>query len=125
MEQKLVMAHVFGHADFFKHNVWFQPTDRHMLDRMADDGTRVRRMIDERGQDKVETFLDLALSLDNRVDPFLPLREHMKHRADLSGGRTNVTDSRSASLAEVYDNSGAGTAREHRLPTFDILGFIA
>ena len=125
MEQKLVMAHVFGHADFFKNNVWFQPTDRHMLDRMADDGTRVRRMIDERGQDKVETFLDLALSLDNLVDPFLPLREHMKHRADPSAARTSVTESRSASLADVYDNSGAGTERKHRLPTFDILGFIA
>ena len=29
MEQKLVMAHVFGHADFFKNNVWFAPTERH------------------------------------------------------------------------------------------------
>ena len=36
LEQKLVMAHVYGHADFFKNNVWFSPTDRHMLDRMGD-----------------------------------------------------------------------------------------
>src|SRR5688572_13728376 len=78
MEQKLVMAHVCWHADFFKHNVWFQPTDRHMVDRMADHGTRLRRSIDLFGQDKVEEFLDLALSLDNLIDPFLPLREHMK-----------------------------------------------
>ena len=30
VEQKLVMAHVFGHADFFKNNLWFsqdQPPD--------------------------------------------------------------------------------------------------
>src|SRR5436190_23354307 len=77
MEQKLVMAHVLGHADFFKHNVWFQPTDRRMLDRMADHGTRVRRAIDLHGQDAVESFLDSALVLDNLLDPFLPLREHM------------------------------------------------
>ncbi|MDZ4774899.1 MAG: SpoVR family protein [Planctomycetota bacterium] len=120
MEQKLVMAHVFGHADFFKNNVWFQPTDRHMLDRMADTGTRVRRMIDERGQDRVETFLDLALSLDNLVDPFLPLREHMKHRANAE--RATVLAQRSSSLDEVCAQP---TRRTHALPTFDILGFIA
>ena len=41
MEQKLVMAHVFGHADFFRHNMWFQPTERRMLDLMANHGTRL------------------------------------------------------------------------------------
>ena len=125
MEQKLVMAHVFGHADFFKHNVWFQPTDRHMLDRMADDGTRVRRMIDQHGQDTVETFLDLALSLDNLVDPFLPLREHMKHRARQAEARGAAEETRQ-SFADVCDRSGVGTGlREHRLPSFDVLGFLA
>jgi stage V sporulation protein R len=73
MEQKLVMAHVYGHADFFRHNMWFQPTERRMLDAMAGHGTKLRRPIDERGQDEVERFLDLALSLDNLVDPFVPL----------------------------------------------------
>ena len=28
LEQKLVIAHVCGHADFFKHNSWFASTDR-------------------------------------------------------------------------------------------------
>ncbi len=42
MEQKLVMAHVMGHADFFKHNVWFAPTERHMVDRMVTHAERVR-----------------------------------------------------------------------------------
>lgn len=124
MEQKLVMAHVFGHADFFKHNVWFQPTDRDMLDRMADDGTRVRRSIDEHGIDTVETFLDLALSLDNLVDPFLPLREHMRSRASRASARPPEAAAH-ASLSEVCDRSGAGAAREHHLPSFDVLGFVA
>jgi stage V sporulation protein R len=34
-EQKLVMAHVFGHADFFKNNLWFSKTNRRMIDAMA------------------------------------------------------------------------------------------
>jgi stage V sporulation protein R len=61
LEQKLVMAHVFGHADFFKHNAWFASTDRHMLDTMAMHATRLRRDIDRHGLDTVERFLDLAL----------------------------------------------------------------
>ena len=36
LEQKLVMAHVYGHADFFKNNLWFAPTDRKMLDTMGE-----------------------------------------------------------------------------------------
>jgi stage V sporulation protein R len=33
MDQKLVMAHVYGHCDFFKNNVWFGKTNRKMMDR--------------------------------------------------------------------------------------------
>jgi len=120
MEQKLVMAHVFGHADFFKHNVWFQPTDRRMLDKMADDGTLVRRYVDAHGQDAVERFMDMALSLDNLVDPFLPLREHMRTRAKAGGSRTVAA----ASFEDVCDAAKGGRA-VHRLPTFDVLGFLA
>ena len=35
VDQKLVMAHVYGHVDFFKNNLWFAPTNRRMLDQMA------------------------------------------------------------------------------------------
>ncbi len=72
VDQKLVMSHVFGHVDFFKHNLWFAPTDRRMVDTMANHGTRVRRAIDKEGLSKVEEFLDLALSLDNLIDPYAP-----------------------------------------------------
>src|ERR1700750_1981870 len=34
VEQKVVMAHVFGHADFFKNNLWFSKTNRRMIDAM-------------------------------------------------------------------------------------------
>ena len=69
MEQKLVMAHVLGHADFFRNNAWFEPTDRRMVDVMANHGTRVRRHVDRQGADKVEQFLDACLSLENLIDP--------------------------------------------------------
>ena len=68
VDQKLVMAHVCGHADFFKNNLWFAPTNRRMLDEMANHAARVRRHIERHGQETVEAFLDACLSLDNLID---------------------------------------------------------
>ena len=68
MEQKLVMAHVYGHCDFFKNNVYFGQTNRRMLDQMANHAARVRRHMDRHGQERVETFLDACLSLENLID---------------------------------------------------------
>ncbi len=72
LDQKLVMAHVFGHCDFFKNNYWFSPTDRKMMDNMANHATRIRRYMDRHGVGTVENFIDLCLSLENLIDRFSP-----------------------------------------------------
>ncbi|MBI4817105.1 MAG: SpoVR family protein [Deltaproteobacteria bacterium] len=69
LEQKLVMAHVYGHADFFKNNVFFNHTNRRMLDQMANHAARMRRYIDRHGVDKVEGYVDACLSIENLIDP--------------------------------------------------------
>ena len=69
VDQKLVIAHVYGHCDFFKNNLWFAPTNRKMMDEMANHSTRVRRHIERHGHDTVERFLDVALSLEDLIDP--------------------------------------------------------
>ncbi|WP_127715984.1 SpoVR family protein [Halobacteriovorax sp. HLS] len=68
VDQKLVMAHVYGHADFFKNNAWFRTTDKRMMDVMANHGTKIRKYMNRHGQDKVESFIDAALSLENLLD---------------------------------------------------------
>jgi stage V sporulation protein R len=68
VDQKLVMAHVYGHCDFFKNNMWFAHTNRKMIDQMANHATRVRRLIDRLGTERVEEFVDACLSLDNLID---------------------------------------------------------
>jgi len=68
-DQKLVMSHVYGHADFFKHNLWFSKTDRKMMDQMANHATRVRRHIERQGIDVVERFLDACLTIEHLIDP--------------------------------------------------------
>ena len=72
LEHKLVMAHVLAHCDFFKHNAWFAPTNRKMMDEMANHATQVQRAMDRYGVDTVEPFLDQCLSLENLIDPDLP-----------------------------------------------------
>lgn len=73
VEQKLVMIHVCGHADFFYNNGWFKPTDRNMLDQMANNASRVQRLMARRGAAEVENFLDICLSLENLIDPYMSL----------------------------------------------------
>ena len=69
-DQKLVMAHVYGHADFFKHNIWFSRTDRKMMNTMANHATRVQRHIDRHGHDAVESFIDACLCIEHLIDPY-------------------------------------------------------
>ena len=72
--QKTVMAHVYGHADFFKNNAWFANTNRHMLDQMANHATVVRRLMNEVGHTEVENFIDICLSLENLIDIQSPFK---------------------------------------------------
>ncbi|MCB9550994.1 MAG: SpoVR family protein [Myxococcales bacterium] len=78
VDQKLVMAHVFGHADFFKNNFWFSRTDRKMVDTMANNATRVRRYQDLYGVTTVEEFIDVCLSLENLIDRHQPYIEQKR-----------------------------------------------
>jgi stage V sporulation protein R len=78
VDQKLVMAHVYGHNDFFKNNQWFSRTSRKMMDEMANHGNRIRRHMERHGEEAVENFIDSCLSLENLIDihsPFIKRRD--------------------------------------------------
>jgi stage V sporulation protein R len=68
VDQKLVIAHVYGHSDFFKNNLWFSQTNRKMMDEMANHSTRVRKHIEKHGYDTVEKWLDVCLSIEDLID---------------------------------------------------------
>ncbi len=149
-DQKIVMAHVYGHADFFKNNLWFAPTHRKMIDQMANHGTRIRRYADRHGTERVERFLDDALCLENLVDPYemyAPPRAaagdttERADRADEEERRLgeNVPRLRAGSgYMERYVNPPEELARERRRmrealrkkrrfpaePRRDVLGFL-
>ena len=68
VDQKLVMAHVYGHCDFFKNNAYFGHTNRKMMDEIANHGARIRHYAERFGEDEVEAFLDRCMSLDDLMD---------------------------------------------------------
>jgi len=85
VDQKIVMAHVHGHCDFFKNNIWFSKTNRKMMDTMANHGTKIRKYIDKYGLDAVESFIDLCLSIDDLIDhhsPFIERRSKPTEKVD-------------------------------------------
>ena len=87
VDQKLVMAHVYGHCDFFKNNFWFSKTSRKMMDEMANHGNRIRRYMDEVGVEEVEEFIDACLSIEDLIDihsPFIRRRDEV-NRYDFRG----------------------------------------
>lgn len=69
IDQKLVIAHVYGHCDFFKNNAFFSHTNRKMLNQMANHAARISRYIDRIGYEQVEQFIDACLSLEDLIDP--------------------------------------------------------
>ncbi len=90
VDQKMVMAHVYGHCDFFKTNKWFEPTNRKMMDTMANNATRVQRYMDRFGQDTVENFIDRCLSVENLIDrhgSYIKALVRPPHEEGLASGR--------------------------------------
>jgi stage V sporulation protein R len=94
IDQKLVMAHVYGHVDFFKNNFAFRTTDqgkeaengepiRKWIDAMANHGAVVRRWLGRVGIERVETFIDDCLSLENLIDPHSALRKNVFEQSQL------------------------------------------
>ena len=70
LHNKFVVAHVFGHTDFFKHNVYFEPTNRQMIESVSQNAQRVRQYGIDEGNLEVEKFLDAVLSISDHIDPY-------------------------------------------------------
>lgn len=71
LENLFVAAHVAGHADFFRHNVFFRRAGRDMAALAAVHAERVRRYESDHGVEAVERVLDAALALEPHTDPWL------------------------------------------------------
>ena len=84
-DQKTVIAHVYGHCDFFKGNLWFLETNRKMVDEMANHAARITKYIEKFGFEQVEKFIDTCLSIDNLIDYHSPFIERREKRESILG----------------------------------------
>lgn len=71
VQNKLIVAHVLAHCDFFKNNIRFQNTKRDMVESMAATAERIREYEILHGKREVETFLDAVLAIEEHIDPSL------------------------------------------------------
>jgi stage V sporulation protein R len=81
VDQKMVIAHVFAHSDFFKNNTWFSKSNRKMIDTMANHEATIQTYIERYGPEEVESFLDICLSLEDLIDfhsLFIPRKSRQK-----------------------------------------------
>ena len=69
IEQKLVVAHVLAHADFFRRNIYFRESNRQMDESARLHAETVQQLEREEGVEAVEETLDAALSIALHVDP--------------------------------------------------------
>ncbi|MCX7849164.1 SpoVR family protein [Thermus sp.] len=131
LAQKVVMAHVYAHADFFHHNLAFKPVPKDMLDEMAHHAAFVERAMERHGARSVEEFLDMALSLENLVDPHaLYIQRPGAEEDEPSPARLRVRP-----YLDPYVNPAPEPPKEAEegaspkplppRPTRDILGFLA
>jgi len=69
IQNKLVMAHVLGHVDFFKNNIYFSKTNRRMVESVSTHSGRMTEYEFKYGRKSVEKFLDAVLAIEEHIDP--------------------------------------------------------
>ncbi|WP_170006593.1 SpoVR family protein [Bacillus fonticola] len=76
IQNKLIVAHVLAHCDFFKNNLRFQNTKRDMVESMAATAERVRQYEMQYGKEAVEATLDAVLAIEEHIDPSI-IKPHL------------------------------------------------
>lgn len=82
LQNKMVIAHVLGHVDFFKHNAYFSRTNRRMVDSAALHATRIYNYEFQYGRKVVEDFLDSVLSIEEHIDPDLFIKQEREQHEE-------------------------------------------
>ena len=69
IQNKLIVAHVLAHSDFFKNNAHFAGTRGDMVESMTATAERIAHYEMLHGKEEVEQFLDAVLSIQEHIDP--------------------------------------------------------
>jgi len=140
VQNKMVIAHVLGHVDFFKNNVYFSKTNRRMVESVSTHAHRLMGYEFKYGRKNVERFLDAVLAIEEHIDPNFFIRREIsaaeeKRRAELSpreGRYDDLWNLENAGVsAEASADSDSTTtsdpeeaAKQKGLPEKDIVFYI-
>jgi stage V sporulation protein R len=127
IQNKLIVAHVLAHCDFFKNNARFSRTNRNMVESMSAASERIRQYEIQYGTEAIEIFLDAVLAIQEHVDPSLikQQRNEKESRKDRDTTLTPLT-----AYSDLWDLESAdqpeesATKRFPAQPEKDILSFI-
>jgi stage V sporulation protein R len=116
VQNKLVMAHVLGHVDFFKNNVYFSKTNRRMVESVSTHSGRMTAYEFKYGRKAVESFLDAVLAIEEHIDPnFFIKRERPQ---DVETKRAQVpTEGRYDDLWKLGETKAPEPIKEEKPPT--------
>src|SRR5690625_2083689 len=97
VQNKMIIAHVLAHCDFFKNNIRFSNTRRDMVESMTTTAERIADYEMRYGKKEVERFLDCVLAIQEHIAPSLMRGVH---------GEENEQDSEPEKLKKVseYDD---------------------
>jgi len=77
IQNKMVIAHVLGHVDFFKKNTYFSKTNRRMVESVTTHAQRMMEYEFQHGRKTVERFLDSVLAIEEHIDPYFFIRREI------------------------------------------------
>ncbi|MGH9769772.1 MAG: SpoVR family protein [Blastocatellia bacterium] len=130
LQNKLVIAHVLGHVDFFKHNAYFSRTNRRMIDDAAIHARRINEYEYKYGRRVVEDFLDAVLSIEEHIDPYFFIKKGRDEKKTDEPEKRRVVpgpydDLTSAQEREAMAKAEAARSQEEEeQPEKDLIWFI-
>lgn len=82
IQNKLIVAHVLAHSDFFKNNIRFANTKKDMVESMALTAERIRQYELKYGKMQVESYLDAVLAIEEHIDPSIVRFEFLEQEIE-------------------------------------------
>lgn len=104
VQNKLIVAHVLAHCDFFKNNAHFSKTNRNMVESMTATAERIREYEMTHGALAVEQFIDAVLAIQEHVDPSIVKPYRMSKDAYISSMQKRSPQAKSAPPSSPYDD---------------------
>lgn len=127
IQNKLVMAHVLGHVDFFKNNVYFSKTNRRMVESVSSHSGRMTEYEFKYGRKTVEQLLDAVLAIEEHIDPnfFIKRLNPQAPRAQpLQRAEGRYDDLWKMGEKDAPEQQSAEPLRREQLPEKDLVYYI-